>query len=84
LDDRQDLTVEGCAIGAAVAMCGRRDRNLVRSARIEDTLFLDRLMVTPALLPKVERDAQQKSAGDRSPWSSQATCRHGHALVPAG
>jgi hypothetical protein len=66
-------------------MCGRRDRNQVRLVRIKDTLSLDRLMVTPALLPEVERDPQLAVAGDPlalveagglSPWP--------HALVTAG
>jgi hypothetical protein len=79
------LEDDAAVVRAAVAMCGRRDRTQVRLARIQDTLSLDRLMVTPALLPEVERDPQLAVAGDPlalveagglSPWP--------HALVTAG
>ena len=79
------LEDDAAVVRAAVAMCGRRDRNQVRLVRIKDTLSLDRLMVTPALLPEVERDPQLAVAGDPlalveagglSPWP--------HALVTAG
>lgn len=79
------LEDDAAVVRAAVAMCGRRDRTQVRLVRIEDTLSLERMMVTPALLPEVERDPQLSVAGDPvplveagvlSPWP--------HALVPAG
>ena len=79
------LEDDAAVVRAAVAMCGRRDRTQVRLARIEDTLSLDQLMVTPALLPEVERDPHLSVAGEPvalagagglSPWP--------HALIPAG
>jgi hypothetical protein len=79
------LEDDAAVVRAAVAMCGRRDPTQVRLARIEDTLALDRLMVTPALLPEVERDPQLTVAGDPvplvgagglSPWPQ--------VLVPSG
>jgi hypothetical protein len=79
------LEDDAAVVRAAVAMCGRRDRTQVRLARIQDTLSLDQLMVTPALLPEVERDPELTVTGDPvplvqagglSPWP--------HALVPAG
>jgi hypothetical protein len=79
------LEDDAAVVRAAMAMCGRRDGTQIRLARIEDTLALDKLMVTPALLPEVERDPQLTVAGDPvplvgegglSPWP--------RALVPAG
>jgi len=79
------LEDDAAVVRAAVAMCGRRDRSQVRLARIEDTLSLTRMMVTPALLPEVEEDPGLTvdgdplplvEAGGLSPWP--------HALVPTG
>ena len=61
------LEDDAAVVRAAVAMCGRREGAQVRLARIEDTLSLDQLMVTPALLPEVERDPQLTVAGDPAP-----------------
>lgn len=60
---RDDATV----LRAAIAMCGRRDRERVRLARIKDTLTPDELLVSPALLTEVEEHPQLDVVGDPHP-----------------
>jgi hypothetical protein len=47
------LPDDDTAIATAIGACGRADRDAVRLCRIRNTLLLEELLVSPALLPEV-------------------------------
>lgn len=61
------LPDDAAVVAAALDMCGRRDRAAVRLARIRDTLTPGDLLVSPALLPEVDRHPELEVTGPTRP-----------------
>jgi hypothetical protein len=59
------------AIATALKVCGQPDLDAIRLARIRNTLLLEELLVSPALLAEVERNPHLELLGP-APWAGLA------------